>query len=306
MVKDFARSVRPARIVSLAGRRAALGLLCCYMIVTVGGCSTPGWIKIPLGGGEPRQERAENLNPKQISDALLFAGEKMRLHPDEPYWPFRLAELYTAADSTTRAMAFLDYTLDLDSGHAPAATLLSKHHYELQDYDAGIDLLEDFVSRNNDAPDAVRAALALHLEAVGDVAAAHAVLKQCRSSSQEVRAAQTFVSLRDDDTEAAIVAAKRALDSNSRSGANHNNYGIALLLAGRPGDARESFLDALELDNELPGALYNMAIVETFYFFDEAKGRTWFIRYKQYASADPDDLASVFGADLTENFNAKK
>jgi tetratricopeptide (TPR) repeat protein len=303
MVKDFARSVRPAGPLA---RSAALGLLCCYLIVTIGGCSTSGWLKVPFTGGEPAQEPAEDLNRGQIAKALVFAAEKMRLHPQEPYWPFRLAELYSAADSTDRAMAFLDYTLDLDPGYAPAATLLSKHYYEQEYYEAGIDLLEDFVSRNSDAPDAVRAALALHLEAVGDVDGAHSVLKQCRGSSQEVRAAQTFVSLRDDDTEAAIKAAKQALDSDSRSAANHNNYGIALLLAGRPTEARESFLTALELNKELPGALYNMAIVETFYFFDEAKGRAWFVRYRRHASADPDDLASVFGTDLTENSNAKR
>jgi hypothetical protein len=45
--------------------------------------------------------------------------------------------------------------------------------------------------------------------------------------------------------------------------------------------------------------MYNMAIVEAFYFFDKDAGREWFARYKQLASDDPDDLTSVFGADVS-------
>jgi len=73
-----------------------------------------------------------------------------------------------------------------------------------------------------------------------------------------------------------------------------------MLYAGRPVEARSAFLTALKLDERLPGALYNMAIVEAFYFFDEEEGRKWFARYKQYASEDPDDLEAVFGTDLTK------
>ena len=93
--------------------------------------------------------------------------------------------------------------------------------------------------------------------------------------------------------------ARRTLEANPRSAANHNNYGICLLYAGDPRGAREAFRKALEIDPELPGALYNMAIVEATYFFDEASGRAYFARYRQLASDDPDDLATLLGEEVT-------
>jgi Tfp pilus assembly protein PilF len=98
---------------------------------------------------------------------------------------------------------------------------------------------------------------------------------------------------------AAAEAARMALEADPASAANHNNHGIALLYAGRPDAARQAFLDALERDAALPGALYNLAIVEAFYFFDEDAARGWFDRYVATGSRDdPDDLSAHFGLEL--------
>jgi Tfp pilus assembly protein PilF len=93
--------------------------------------------------------------------------------------------------------------------------------------------------------------------------------------------------------------ARKALDDDKNSAANHNNYGIALLMAGRPFDARDEFRAALDINGALPGALYNMAIVESFYFFDDASGRDWYARYLRVDNEDPDNLKAHFDSDVT-------
>jgi len=215
-----------------------------------------------------------------------------------------MGQLYLGADSLSNALVYLQAAVDRDRDYAPAVSLLSKLQYQAGAFNQAVVLLEDYIERNPGAPDAMRAALALNLEAIGDLERAEAVMGECHEDTREVRTAETFISLRGDDFAGSLDKARRALEANPQSAANYNNYGIALLYAGKPVEARDAFGKALDIDRALPGALYNMAIVETFYFFDEEKGRKWFERYKQHASADPDDLESVFSADVsarTEN-----
>ena len=283
-------------------QRAFLCLVSCSVLLVANGCS---WVPLwPGGDADGPLIDGKTASPEQVATVIEATRAKAQLAPQEPYWPFRMGELYAAVDSTSQAVTHLQKALDIDTAYAPAVALLSKIYYEAELYEDAIVMLEDFLTRNPDAPDAVRAALALHLEAVGDVDTAQAVLAQCSGNSKEVRATRTFVSLRDDDLQAALASAKQALDDNGNSAANHNNYGVALLWAGRPDDARRAFKNALKLDDKLPGALYNMAIVEAFYFFDEEKGRKWFARYRKYASDDPDNLASVLGTDLSKRLEA--
>jgi tetratricopeptide (TPR) repeat protein len=210
-----------------------------------------------------------------------------------------MGELYAAVDSTALAVSHLQAALRVDANYAPAVALLSKILYDTGYYEEGVAMLEDFVDRNADAPDALRAALALHLEALGEIEQAQSVLDLCSGSSKEARAARTFVYLMGTETPPVLETAEQAVKDNPKSAANRNNYGIALLHAGRPDEARKEFLKALELNDKLPGAFYNMAIVEAFYFFNEEKGREWFQRYRQYASDDPDDLATQLSTDLS-------
>jgi len=300
-----------AWLVFASRRRLAMGLVACCMLATVTGCSTMGKVGNAVtfwsGSDEPSEDYLvdESASHDDIVAALTVTRAKMQEAPDEPYWPFHMGELYAATDSVAEAITFLQLTLQTDPAYAPAATLLSKLYYDAESYDGAIVLLEDFLTHNPDASDAVRAALALHLEALGDLDGAQTVLSECSTNSKEVRSARTFVSLRDDDLQIALDSAKRALEENSRSAANHNNYGIALLWAGRPLDARNAFENALKLHDELPGALYNMAILETFYFFNEEKGREWYDRYRKHSSEDPDGLSSLFATDLTRRLKSE-
>lgn len=270
------------------------------LIAASAGCSGLGF----LPGVGDRGERP--LAPAEAVDQLSSTRAKMTLAPNEPYWAFRMGELYAAADSTMLAVKHLNDALTLDPSYAPAAALLSKIYYDAGMYAQGVDLLDAFIARNAQAPDELRVALALHADAAGETARAQTVLSGCRTSSDDARAARAYVTLRGQNPKSAIAAAKEALDANDASAANHNNYGIALLHAGRPVEAREHFKTALSIDDKLPGALYNMAIVDAFYFFDEAAGREWFARYKKVANDDPDDLAARLGPKVTASGGAPK
>jgi tetratricopeptide (TPR) repeat protein len=282
-----------------AARRYAAGVACAALLAATAGCSGLGFL--PGGGG-----KSEPLKPQEAVDQMSATRAKMALAPNEPYWPFRMGELYAAADSTALAMQSLGAALKLDGSYAPAATLLSKLFYDAGMYAQGVDLMDAFLSRNPQSPDEIRVALALHLDALGEAARAENVLAQCARDSKPAREGRTYVALRGQNPKSALESAKQALDANDASAVNHNNYGIALLHAGRPIEAREHFKNALSIDDKLPGALYNMAIVEAFYFFDEAAGREWFARYKKVASDDPDDLAARIGTKVSASGNAPK
>ena len=268
-----------------AARDARRGGLCALLSATLfmAACSGPG--------------TGPQTDPADVMAAALAAAETGRLlHPADPYWPYHQAELQTAA---TPAFAYLDTALALDADYAPAIALLSKLQYEAGRYDEAVTLLRDHLDRHPDADDALRAALALHLDAVGAWEEADLVLATCSEDSPPAAGVRTYLGLQGDDVEAATAAAGRALEADPNSAANHNNQGIALLYAGKPAEAHAAFLEALARDEALPGALYNLAIVETFYFYDPDAGRQWFARYRELASDDPDDLATTLGFEMT-------
>jgi tetratricopeptide (TPR) repeat protein len=270
--------------------------LAAVLVTTTSGCSSLGFL--PGFGNQGASGRVD-AKPEQVVDELSSARTHMQLAPREPYWPFRMGELYAASDSTAQAVSFLNAALGVDPSYAPAAVLLSRLYYDAKMHAQAVDLLDDFLARNPVAPDALRAALALHLEALGEIERAQSVLTACTSESRDAHVARTMIALNGSDAAAALAATKQALDAEA-SAANYNNYGIALLYSGRPIEARDAFGKALAVNPQLPGALYNLAIVETFYFFDEAAGREWFARYRQYASEDPDNLKGRFEADVSK------
>ncbi len=277
--------------------RPALAVI---LLAATAGCGGLGFVP-GVGGDAPKP-----IEREEAVDQLTATRAKLALAPSEPYWSFRMGELYDAADSTALAMQYLGKSLGVDPAYEPAVALLSKLYYQAGMFAQGIDLLDGFLARKPQSSDEIRVALALHLDAIGDTERAQSVLAQCTNGSEPVQEARTYVALRGQNPKSALASAKQALDADDGSAVNHNNYGIALLHAGRPVEAREHFKNALSIDDEMPGALYNMAIVEAFYFFDEAAGREWFARYKKVATDDPDDLVARLGPKVTSSGNAPK
>jgi tetratricopeptide (TPR) repeat protein len=271
-------------------RHAALVLGCGLALGSLQGC---GWLG--LGGGPAP---AEQMDGGARVSAIDEARAKSALFPGEPYWPWRMGEVYAAMDSTAAAAAALRTALARDAQYAPAISLLSRIQYETGQHAEAIAMLDGYLAAHPGAPDELRAALALHLDAVDDIERADSVMAACTGNSGDVYAARAYLALRGNAPGNALAAAKAALDADA-SAVNYNNYGVALLHAGKPVEARDAFHKALERNASLPGALYNMSLVEVFYFFDESTGRQWFDRYTQVALEDPDDLASVFKVDMT-------
>ncbi|MDH4037247.1 MAG: tetratricopeptide repeat protein [Candidatus Krumholzibacteria bacterium] len=271
-------------------RAAAMLLVCGPLMGAVGGCSMLG-----MGGGH---KPAEKMSGDARRDMLAEAGARAAQYPEEPYWPCRMGEVYAAMDSTDAAVAALRTALARDADYAPAISLLSRIQYASGEHAEAIAMLDGYIAAHPGAPDELRAALALHLDAVDEVERAEAAIAACTGNSGDVYAARTYLSLRGNAPASALTIAKAALDADG-SAVNYNNYGVALLHAGRPIEARDAFRRALDRNASLAGALYNMSLIEVFYFFDESAGRQWFDRYTQVALEDPDDLASVFKVDMT-------
>jgi len=143
-------------------RRAACLALLCALLLTGNGCS---WLRFWSDGDPSVDVDGHSAGPEQIAAAKDAVRAKIELAPQEPYWPFRMGELYAASDSAGIAISHLQSALEIESGYAPAAALLSKLYYEMANYDEAVVLLEGFLAENANAPDALRAALALHLEA---------------------------------------------------------------------------------------------------------------------------------------------
>ncbi len=276
------KNARPMRPASAAILRRARVVSLLIFAMALSACSG----RAPMPETDPAADLAE-----------AQAGRMNQ--PGEPYWPFRLASHYADAGIMAQAHTQLDSTLALDDRYEPAIALRSKLFFDEGRHQPAIDLLSNHLDQNPQADDALRAALALHLDAIGAWEESDAALAACGDGSAEVITVRTFLGLRGEDPLAATDEAEQALKADPESAVNLNNHGIALLYGGRPAEARKAFLAALERDGELSGALYNLAIVDTYYFYDEEAGRQWFARYSELASDDPDDLATVLGVTVT-------
>lgn len=267
---------------SLRRRDVAFGLVVFFAAGVMTGCAG-------LGSGP---------GPDQTF-ALAELRAQRALAPDEPYWPFQMARQRYAAGESAPARAHLDTALSLDANYAPAVSLLAKIHYDAGEFTTAATLLQEYLQRNAEAPDALRVALALNLQALAEPEQTAHILAACQDQSGPVQTARTFARLQGEDYQTSLETARTALEDNPHSAANLNNLGVSLLYAGQPTAAREAFAKALAIAPDLPGAMYNLAIVEHFYFYDTDAGREYFRRY-QLASgvrpaADPDDLAAVLG-----------
>lgn len=188
------------------------------------------------------------------------------------------------------------------SSSAADLTRWSASAYEGGRHVEAIALLSPWLAARADGDPAaatVRAALAIHHEALGQPAEAAAALADCDIDAPAVARARTWLHLRGDGFDQALVDAQRAVEAAPASAADRNNHGIALLYAGRPAEAREAFLAAHELDPALPGALYNLAIVESVYYFDDRAARRWLDAYRRLSDEDPDGVFGTIGGAST-------
>lgn len=251
----------------------------------------------------PRASRSSKSSHDEANPAKpapLTLRDHAAADPTQPYWPFRIAEVQVAGDSTTEAEASLRGALKRDPGYAPALALLSKLYYREGRYQEGVMLLEP-VRQHPEAledrdRDALLAGLALHEEALGnDAAARQAVLGLRPRDLPQAGSALVYVMLRSERPDSASGLATAALDQGPASAVNLNNYGITKLRAADVEGAERAFRSAIVKDPTLPGPYYNLAILHKFYRLDDAAAADDFQRYWSRSHDDPDSLAAVFG-----------
>ena len=277
---------RAARTPARAGGRPALVLL--LVCATLSGCGA----QVLKHRSEPvERPAAPKLTATQLK--VLEAREQMAIAPNEPYWPYRLGEIYLESDSLPRAEAALRTSLHRDSSYAPALSLLSKLYYDAGRHQEAVEMLESARAQAaaGAVPPGLLAGLALHYEALGRRDIAGGLVREVPGSARgDSRSATVYVTLRGEDPAAATDLASSALHDDGRSAVNHNNYGITRLRAGDPKAARDAFLRAIDIDPRLPGPYYNLALLEHFYLFDDEAAAEWLKAYRQRAGEDPDGL----------------
>ena len=249
----------------------------------------------PRGHGAADREASRKHQELSPADNARAQAEQF---PDEPYWPYRLAELRLAADSTAAAEGSLKTALARDRSYAPALSLLSKLYFDSGRHVEAIRMLEAARARVEDFPDGfppeLLSGLALHYDALGRIARADSLMDAIRSGDRKAtRVAGIYLALRGTDPAAAAAPAGAAVKENPRSAVRQNNYGITRLRAGDPVEARKAFNDAIALDPTLAGPYYNLAILEKYYALDDAAAEHWLALYRKRSASDPD---SLFGA----------
>ena len=203
-------------------------------------------------------------------------------------------------DSLDAARTEVDRALALDSLDAPSLVLFSDLEYRRGRHAEAIPRLERACKEIASCPLELTASLALHLAANGETARADSLLApryEDADSWKRIGSVLAFAALRSEHPERlGPRAAELALEADE-SPINLNNQGIALLIKGEAREARQIFERAHELAPKLPGPLYNLAIVERFYFRNDVKAREWFERYLALSDSDPDGLKSVLAPD---------
>ena len=290
--------------------RHALALLTLAMMLGTGGCSWMFW----RHGSGPDEPVAHARTQRKATHAAAPAPKsgsesqdprvQMAAHPQDPYWPYRIAVEALAHDSTAAAEVALRAALARDAGYAPALSSLSKLLYQSERHEEAIGLLNTALGASDRYDDDTRqillAELALHQDALGRPDLARASLAEMpKPSLKPTRSALVYVTLRGEAPDSASQLAEKALDGDSKSAVNLNNYGITRLRAGDLDAALQSFNDAIARDPSLPGPYYNLAILEKFYRFDDAAASRWFHSYWKLSHSDPDSLFGVLHGDGT-------
>jgi Flp pilus assembly protein TadD len=247
--------------------------------------------------------KATKAHDSQASRASENTAQLTQLGQEnlaEPFWPYRVAEVFVARGQRDSAEVYLRESLSRDPSYDPALALHSKILYDAGRYQEGVQLLEKARERKSGSlPVELATALALHYQALGKTAEAESTAQSVQDGSVDWKRngpALVYLRLKSDHFLDSPAIAKKSLDADPSNPVNLNNYGIAQLYSGDPQGAKQSFLKAHELDPKLPGALYNLAIVEHFYFFETQSAREWYREYRQLAPEDPDGLEAVLAA----------
>ncbi|MEQ1834472.1 MAG: tetratricopeptide repeat protein [Candidatus Eisenbacteria bacterium] len=233
-------------------------------------------------------------------DPLGEARVRAQQNPSEPFWPYRIAQLQAAAGFRPQAEDALRTAIQRDSSYAPALTALSRLLYEQGRHDEAVHLLAPVRAHRVPMPPADRAAvlsgLAMHEAALGRDPDARATLAELAHDEQDdALAASAWLAVRGTENAKALELTERAVKADSRSAANHNNRGIALLRAADPDGAEKEFRRAIELDPSRSGPYYNLAILERFYRLDTGAAAKHFQHYWTRSKADPDSLYAELG-----------
>ncbi len=227
---------------------------------------------------------------------LDLARSQTVLAPREAFWPYHRGSLHAAVGATEEAEAALREAMVVDPAYEPALSLLSKILYDADRHEEAISMLE--TARAEAVPQGLSPelieALVLHYDALGDLDAAGGLLQEIESRIPRSESVPSFVLLRGEDYLSASDPAREAVEADSKSAVNQNNFGITCLHSGDPVKAREALHRAVELDPMLPGPLYNLALVEKFYFMDDERASMWWDRYRVISSEDPDNLGEIF------------
>jgi tetratricopeptide (TPR) repeat protein len=234
------------------------------------------------------------------SDPLAAARMRMQQQPDEPWWPYQVAQLEAQAGSTAAAEGALRTALERDSAYAPALSQLSRMLYEQGRHEEAVGLLtpvrEHRWPLRADEQAALLSGLALHEAALGrDDAARDAFGQLARDERDEAIGVGAYLAVRGSSVDSAAKLTAAAVAAAPGSAANHNNRGIALLRAGDPNAAAGEFERAIALDPKRPGPWYNLTILEHWYRLDPDAAAKRFQQYWRLSHADPDSLYAELG-----------
>ena len=106
-------------------------------ILTLAGCGGAAIETSP----EPM---APPVVPQKVTTSVEISETRLQaaLAPDEPYWPFHLAELHLAEAAMAEAETALKVSLAIDSAYAPTLSLLSKVYFDAGRHEEAVALLE--------------------------------------------------------------------------------------------------------------------------------------------------------------------
>lgn len=250
---------------------------------------------------KPHAEKPSRTEPAAVPhDALGEARVRAQQNPTEPYWPYRMAQLQSAAGFAPQAEDALRTAVERDPGYAPALSTLSRLLYEQGRHEEAVRLLAPVRAHQVPMTAADRAAvlsgLAMHEAALGREAEAHATLGELANDERDdAVGASAWLAVRGTENKAALELTEKAVKTDSKSAANHNNRGIALLRAADPDGAEREFQRAIELDPSRSGPYYNLAILERWYRLDSAAAAKHFQHYWTRSKSDPDSLYAELG-----------